>query len=105
MRTRSLVFICAVLALLGGLVAWGKYHRTDPGGAEAATQHAAKAQDPAQGQQPGGDSGKSPVAVKVAEVMQGTMPIRRRTIGWVEPIATVAVKSRIDSVITEQHAT
>ena len=33
------------------------------------------------------------------------MPIRRRTIGWVEPIATVAIKSRIDSVIMEQHAT
>ena len=65
-------------------------------------QPAAKAQDPAQG--PGEAGGKPAVAVKVAEVTQGSMPIRRRTIGWVEPIATVAIKSRVNSVIMEQHA-
>jgi multidrug efflux system membrane fusion protein len=43
--------------------------------------------------------------VRVVEVTQASMPIRRRTIGWVEPIAAVAIKSRIDSVIMEQHAT
>lgn len=32
------------------------------------------------------------------------MPIRRRTIGWVEPIAMVEVKSRVDSKIVEQFA-
>ncbi|HET6621673.1 MAG TPA: efflux RND transporter periplasmic adaptor subunit [Dongiaceae bacterium] len=101
MRTRSFLVICAVLAAVGGLAAWGRYHRADPVTAEAATQHAAKAQDPAKGP----DTGKPAIAVKVAEVTEGTMPIRRRTIGWVEPIATVAVKSRIDSVITEQRAT
>jgi multidrug efflux system membrane fusion protein len=106
MRIRSLLFICAVIAVLGGLFAWGKYHRTDPVSAEAATQHAAKAQDPVQGQQAGGGGGGKPaVAVKITEVTQGTMPIRRRTIGWVEPIATVAIKSRVDSAIMEQRAT
>jgi multidrug efflux system membrane fusion protein len=108
MRTRSLIFLCAVLAVLGGLVAWGKYHRADPVSAEAATQHAAKAPEPTQGQQgqqPAGGNGRPAVAVKTIDATQGTMPIRRRTIGWVEPIATVAVKSRIDSVITEQRAT
>src|SRR5512147_126620 len=101
MRTRSLLFICAVLALLGGVIVWSKYHRTDPVGAEAAMQPTAKAQSPQQGP---GDGGKPAVAVKVAEVIEGTMPIRRRTIGWVEPIATVAIKSRVDSVIMEQRA-
>ncbi|HEY3146003.1 MAG TPA: efflux RND transporter periplasmic adaptor subunit [Dongiaceae bacterium] len=95
-----------MIAVLGGLFAWGKYHRTDPVSAEAATQHAAKAQDPVQGQQAGGGGGGKPaVAVKITEVTQGTMPIRRRTIGWVEPIATVAIKSRVDSAIMEQRAT
>jgi multidrug efflux system membrane fusion protein len=102
MRTRSLLFICAILALIGGVAAWSKYHRADPVGAEAAMQPAAKAQDPAQG--PGEAGGKPAVAVKVTEVTQGSMPIRRRTIGWVEPIATVAIKSRVNSVIMEQHA-
>ncbi len=64
-------------------------------------QPAAKAQDPSQGS--GG--GKPAVAVKVVEVTQGAMPVRRRTIGWVEPIATVEVKSRIASIIMEQRAT
>jgi len=100
MRTRSLLFIGAVLALAGGVLVWGKYHRTDPVSAEAAMQPAAKAQDPSQGA-----SGKPAIAVKVVEVMQDSMPIRRRTIGWVEPIAAVAVKSRINSVIMEQRAT
>jgi multidrug efflux system membrane fusion protein len=101
MRKRSLLLICAVLAVLGGVFVWGKYHRTDPVSAEAAMQPAAKAQDPSQGTA----GGKPAVAVKVAEVTQGSMPIRRRTIGWVEPIATVAVKSRIASIIMEQRAT
>lgn len=101
MRTRALIFICTVLALLGGLVAWGKLRHSDPVSAEAAMQPSAKVQDPAQEKV----DGKPAVAVKVAEVTQGSMPIRRRTIGWVEPIATVAIKSRINSVIMEQRAT
>jgi len=101
MRTRSLLVICAVLAVVGGVVVWGKYHRVDPVSAEAAMQQGPKTQGPEQGQ----DSGKPAVAVKVAEVTQASMPIRRRTIGWVEPIATVAIKSRINSVIMEQRAT
>jgi len=64
-------------------------------------QPAPKAQNSGQGQV----EGKPAVAVKIAEVTEGTMPIRRRTIGWVEPIATVAIKSRVNSVIMEQHAT
>lgn len=102
MRTRSLLFICAILALIGGVAAWSRYHRADPVAAEAAMQPAAKALDPAQA--PGAAGGKPAVAVKVTEVTQGSMPIRRRTIGWVEPIATVAIKSRVNSVIMEQHA-
>jgi membrane fusion protein, multidrug efflux system len=106
MRTRSLLFIGIVLAAGSALFVWGKYHRTDPVAAEAAMQPEAKAQDQAQnaGQQSGG-GGKPAIAVKVVEVVQDSMPIRRRTIGWVEPIATVAVKSRINSVIMEQRAT
>ena len=105
-RTRSLLFICIVLAAGSGLFVWGKYHRTDPVAAEAAMQPEAKAQAPAQGSgQPSGGDGKPAIAVKVVEVTQASMPVRRRTIGWVEPIATVAIKSRINSVITEQRAT
>ncbi|MGH6894297.1 MAG: efflux RND transporter periplasmic adaptor subunit, partial [Dongiaceae bacterium] len=101
MRPRSLLLIGAVLALLGGVIAWSHYRNADPVSAEAAMQPAAKAQDAGQNSAGGG---KPAVAVKVAEVTQASMPIRRRTIGWAEPIATVAVKSRVDSQIVEQFA-
>src|SRR5689334_4360706 len=107
MRTRSILLLCAAVIAVGGVFVWGKYHRTDPVSAEAAMQQPEAAQTPAQGQngqgQNGQGLGKPAAAVKVAEVTQASMPIIRRTIGWVEPIAAVAVKSRINSLITEQH--
>ena len=114
MRIRSLILLCLVVAVVGAVFVWGRYYRTDPVSAEAAMQQPAPAQSPTQNAQqaapqstpqPAPESGRPAVAVKVAEVTQASMPIRRRTIGWVEPIATVAIKSRINSVIMEQHAT
>jgi len=111
MRMRTVLLICAVLAVVSGVFVWGKYFRTDPVQAEAAMQQPAPAQNPAQSpaDNPAQSAAQAPdnrptIAVKVAEVTQASMPIRRRTIGWVEPIATVAVKSRVNSVIMEQHA-
>ncbi|WP_162916600.1 efflux RND transporter periplasmic adaptor subunit [Dongia deserti] len=104
---RSVLLICVALAAIGGVFVWGKYLRTDPVRAEAAMQQgpqSAPAQNPGQAPEQARDSGKPAIAVKVVQVTQDSMPIRRRTIGWVEPIATVAVKSRINSVIMEQHA-
>ena len=77
---------------------WGRSHFYDPVTAEAAD--AARQQG-----SPGNPNAKPAVPVRVAEVKTATMPIKRRTIGWVEPIATVEVKSRIDSAIMEQRVT
>jgi multidrug efflux system membrane fusion protein len=106
MRMRSLILLCLVVAVVGAVFVWGRYYRTDPVAAEAAMQQPAPAQGTTQSaQQAAPESGRPAVAVKVADVIQASMPIRRRTIGWVEPIATVAIKSRINSVIMEQRAT
>lgn len=110
MRMRSLIVLFLVVAVVGAVFVWGRYYRTDPVSAEAAMQQPTPAQGTAQNAQqaapqPAPEGGRPAVAVKVAEVTQASMPIRRRTIGWVEPIAAVAVKSRINSVIMEQHAT
>lgn len=105
---RSLVLLCLVVAVVGAVFVWGRYYRTDPVAAEAAMQQPAPAQGTQQSAQqaaPQPAPDRPAVAVKVAEVTQASMPIRRRTIGWVEPIAAVAVKSRINSAIMEQHAT
>jgi membrane fusion protein, multidrug efflux system len=114
MRMRSLILLCLMVAVIGAMFVWGRYYKTDPVSAEAAMQQQAPALAPTQNAQqaapqstpqPAPESGRPAVAVRVAEVTQASMPIRRRTIGWVEPIATVAIKSRINSVIMEQHAT
>jgi membrane fusion protein, multidrug efflux system len=114
MRMRSLILLCLVMAVVGAVFVWGRYYKTDPVSAEAAMQQQAPAQGPTQNAQqaapqstpqPAPEGGKPAVAVRVSEVTQASMPIRRRTIGWVEPIAAVAIKSRINSVIMEQHAT
>ncbi len=97
MRTRTLLFLCALVGAVAAAGMWGRSHFYDPVTAEAAD--AARQQGA-----PSGD-GKPRVPVRVAEVKTATMPITRRTIGWVEPIATVEVKSRIASVIMEQRAT
>lgn len=103
MRTRSLLFICAVIAAIAAVGMWSRSRQSDPAAAEAATtQDAARQQAPAPGTPAGG---KPVIAVRVAEVKTASMPIRRRTIGWVEPMAVVDVKSRIDSLIVEQRAT
>lgn len=43
------------------------------------------------------------IAVVTAPVVREDFPIRRRSIGWIEPLATVVVKSRVDSQIVKQH--
>lgn len=50
-------------------------------------------------------NGGAPVSVVTAEVEKHDFAIRRRSIGYVEPMATVVVKSRIDSQLVEQHVT
>ena len=44
MRMRSLILLCLVVAVVGGVFVWGRYYRTDPVSAEAAMQQQAPAQ-------------------------------------------------------------
>ena len=99
MRTRTLLVLCAVIAVAAAIFMWSRPQFSDPVGAEAAN-----APDAARQQAQPEAGGKPVIAVRVAEVKTTSMPIRRRTIGWVEPIATVEIKSRVDSVIMEQRA-
>lgn len=58
---------------------------------------AAKAQAPA--------GGSPPVPVVVAKVVRKAMPVQLDAIGTVQPIASVAVKSRVDGQISEVRVT
>jgi multidrug efflux system membrane fusion protein len=101
MRPRTLLLICGVLAVAIAAGLWSRSYFTEPDTAEAAAApEAARLQNAALAQ----SGGKPAVPVRVAIVETATLPINRRTIGWVEPIATVEVKSRVDSAIMEQRA-
>jgi multidrug efflux system membrane fusion protein len=60
-------------------------------------------QGQAQTAPPGQARGIAPrVSVVTAAASTRDMPITQRAVGWVEPVATVVIKPRIDGVITEQ---
>lgn len=82
-RTVAALGIAAMLAAGG----WAVYGRGG-GGGEAAGAAAA-------------EQGAQPVPVRTAVVEAREMPVRVDVIGTVEPLATVAVKSRIDGLIIE----
>jgi len=48
-------------------------------------------------------TGPPPTLVVTALAEQGDVPIRRRTIGFAEPVAVVALKARLDSQVMEQR--
>jgi membrane fusion protein, multidrug efflux system len=63
---------------------------TRPGGGEAQRARGGQGQSPA-------------IAVVTAIAERADLPITRTSVGWVEPIATVTVRPRIDGQILEQH--
>lgn len=81
-RTFATLGIVALVAAGG----WAVYGRQ--GGGEAGSAAAA-------------EKGAQPVPVRTAVVEAREMPVRVDVIGTVEPLATVAVKSRIDGLIIE----
>jgi len=63
---------------------------TRPGGGEAQRARGGQGQGPA-------------IAVVTAIAERADLPITRTSVGWVEPIATVTVRPRIDGQILEQY--
>lgn len=98
---RSVVLAGAVL-LLAAVAAWWAF-----GGG------ASRAQAPAQGQQGQGQQeqgaggqaqgGRPPVSVMIAKVERKVVPIQADAVGTVSPIASVALKARVDSLVEKVH--
>lgn len=59
----------------------------------------------AQAQQQKQSRGAASISVVTAPVKQVDLPIRQRSYGWVEPLQTVAIRSRVVSQLTTQHFT
>lgn len=99
---RPLIVIAALAAAAAGAWVWAGRpdleHMKVLAGLSPAPQQAAEAAA-RDAKRQGGPS----VAVVTADVTTADFPIRRRSIGYAEPMASVVVKSRLDSQLLEQH--
>ncbi|RVU15969.1 efflux RND transporter periplasmic adaptor subunit [Methylobacterium oryzihabitans] len=105
---RALLLVTACLA--GGAGWMLLRHGGDPGAAWGETRTALPpslaAYLPPAAAPPAAPKPAVPARVNVGTVAAGSadLPVTRTAVGWIEPIATVLVRSRIDGVITEQLA-
>ena len=96
--TRFITFVCLVAA--GGGYYWYSHQQSvEP----ATTSGPASAQNAGSGGK--SSANKAAVSIVAATVASGDFPVLRRSIGYIEPIATVAVKSRVQSELLDQHFT
>lgn len=88
MSRNKLFFGVIVLALIGGVVLWRGLWTTDGASARAPKAAAARI-----------------VPVETARAERKTVPVSLEALGTVTPIASVAIKPRVDSAITSVHFT
>jgi multidrug efflux system membrane fusion protein len=92
-------FVTFLVLVAAGVGYYWYSHQSAPPGTAAATTSA---------ENTGGGKSRAnsqAVAVVTTNVSKGAFPIRRRSIGYIEPISTVAVKSRVQSELLEQKFT
>jgi multidrug efflux system membrane fusion protein len=98
-RTRFV--LCAVLlALVIGFYAYPRITASAP--AAAAAPATSGTEDGKRGRSGGGSA---PVAVVTAVATAEDVPVTRTAVGWVEPVATVALRPRIDGVVIGRSVT
>lgn len=85
MTKRKWLLGVAALALIGAVLLVRGYWTTDKADARAQTQ------------------GGRPVPVEVAKAVRKKIPVRLDALGTVTPIASVALKARVDTTITAVH--
>jgi membrane fusion protein, multidrug efflux system len=100
---KRLIFVALLVGAVVGFVVYPKLKAAPTVGAGtpvAATAASGNGQQaPAGGKPPAGGSG---IAVLTAVAAKEDVPISEDAVGWVEPIATVALRSRMDGIIVEQ---
>jgi membrane fusion protein, multidrug efflux system len=107
---RRIVIAVALIAMAAAAaVGWRHWGEAQPLLQAAIDQIGTLAGKAAQANQPSGQPGGAPkqqlppVAVVTAPVAKKPMPVRFETIGTVQPIAAVAIKSRLDAQIVQVH--
>ena len=101
MTRPRLVFLFIILALAAG----GLFYRTHFASADRAMAEG-EAGQPASGKRTAGArAAGAPIAVVTAVATTLDVPITREAVGWAEPIASVAVRPRIDGSIVDVAVT
>jgi RND family efflux transporter MFP subunit len=90
-----------LLAAAVALVAVGIFWMSGGSGTSSGAVQQSQAQTQQQGRRGGGGGGGVPV--EVATAIKKPLPIRAESLGTVTPMASVAVKTRIDTEIVEVH--
>jgi membrane fusion protein, multidrug efflux system len=118
MTRMRLILLALLVAVVAGFVIYPKIVAAPAVGANAALASTPGQSAGSQGSQPsgkqaagsgqaagGGQSGGGVggIAVVTAIAAKQDVPITEDAVGWVEPIATVAVRPRMDGVIIEQN--
>lgn len=88
MSRARLIFIAALVLVVGGLAYWMWPTSKHEGGNEAGGR---------------GGRGGGAATVSTATAHTGDLPVRLRSIGWVEPVEKVSVSTRLNSQIIEQR--
>jgi multidrug efflux system membrane fusion protein len=103
-RTR-LFLIAVLLALVAGFILTATLRQSaDDSAARAATEASDNSRNGRSGGT-GGGRGAGQIAVATAVAESRDIPITKNAVGWVEPIASVAVRPRIDGLIVTQPVT
>lgn len=89
MRYLPLALVAIGLSAVAGIAAYG---RLEPGPAAAEKAAGATAEGPK-------------IAVAAAVAQRHDVPVTRSSVGWVEPVATVTVRARVEGEVLEQHVT
>jgi multidrug efflux system membrane fusion protein len=105
-RTR-LVLLALLMAVVIGLAFYPKLQAATQPGASEAAQNGPRAgpagsASAAGAPRPAGNGAAAPVAVVTAVATKEDVPVTTDAVGFVEPIATVAVRARMDGVIVDQ---
>jgi multidrug efflux system membrane fusion protein len=89
MRYLPLALVAIGLSAVAGIAAYG---RLEPEPAAVAKAAGAPAEKPK-------------IAVVAAVAQRQDVPVTRSSVGWVEPLATVTVRARVEGEVLEQHVT
>src|SRR5262249_30711393 len=106
---KRLLLLCILATMVAGFVLYPRLEAATRPTAKTTTDNTQQGSTgrPGAGADSGtggrGNRGSGPVAVVTAVAVAENVPVTKDAVGFVEPIATVAVRPRMDGVIVEQQ--